>query len=538
MPVTVRSLIDRTELGLKLLEVPEGSASWDAAALDAEIAWAHASDLTDPTPWLEAGQLLLTDGSHLDPETLSDADAAAYVARLRRVGLTGLGYAVGVVHDEVPARLAEACIEARLPLIVVPKSVPFIRIIRHVADVIAEDRNRNIKWSLDAQRAIARATLRPDGLAATLRELEVQLGGWVALYDRLGRRVPVRTQSQPPAEVIDDLDAEVAATLAAGRRAATRISGAGQDITLQTIGSTERLNGVLAVGAAVPLGRAGSDLLASVIGIASIAIEQGRELDQARRELRTGVFELYRAGSVEAAARTLERIGSWVPQGQVRLAVVSGVAELGTLLEQLELHARSAPFGYARVEDELILYWEAERTVDVDVEMAATYGLKLEARAAVLPERLGEPPEVARIISAVAERGFVVGVSSMVEVTAIDEGLREAHTALRRAVQPGQVVEFGRLADQGMLAWLEANEGELPAGRLLAPLLERVDAQALVESVRVWFAHNCAWDPAARELGIHRHTLRGRVDAVGEICGLDLSNFAARAELWAALQLV
>ncbi|MGO4276372.1 helix-turn-helix domain-containing protein, partial [Paenibacillus sp. TAF58] len=47
--------------------------------------------------------------------------------------------------------------------------------------------------------------------------------------------------------------------------------------------------------------------------------------------------------------------------------------------------------------------------------------------------------------------------------------------------------------------------------------------------------HNGTFDSAARELGIHRHTLRARVAEAERLLGRDLSSFHARADLWAAL---
>ncbi len=63
------------------------------------------------------------------------------------------------------------------------------------------------------------------------------------------------------------------------------------------------------------------------------------------------------------------------------------------------------------------------------------------------------------------------------------------------------------------------------------------EREMLLDAVTVWLEHNGAWDPAARKLGVHRHTLRHRVSAVERLTGLDLSQFAGRAELWAVLQL-
>jgi PucR family transcriptional regulator, purine catabolism regulatory protein len=90
-----------------------------------------------------------------------------------------------------------------------------------------------------------------------------------------------------------------------------------------------------------------------------------------------------------------------------------------------------------------------------------------------------------------------------------------------------------------MLGMMESSGGDLVAHRMLKPLNERPagDREILRDSIKVWLAHNCAWDPAAKQLGIHRHTLRNRIAVIEQMLGLDLDRFADRAELWAAIQL-
>ena len=74
---------------------------------------------------------------------------------------------------------------------------------------------------------------------------------------------------------------------------------------------------------------------------------------------------------------------------------------------------------------------------------------------------------------------------------------------------------------------------------MLAPLdhLPEDHRERLLAAARAWFAANTAWDPAARALDIHRHTLRARIDELGDVLNLDLSSFSGRAQLWAALEL-
>lgn len=495
MPLTLRELINTPELNLKLVEGEE------SPNFEHELSWVHSSDLLDPTPWLEAGQLLLTDGSQFTGES----SVSEYVGRLQDAGILGLGYAVGVISESVPEELSEACRTANLPLIVVPGRMPFIRIIRYVADRIAADRSARTTKSIAAQRAIARAALQPNGLAATLHELETQLDCWVALYDQLGRPVRLRTKRSAPSKLTDDLSASVAATLRGAKRASRTLDTEAGEVTLQTIGRTGALLGALVIGKSITGDSQSNDVVASVLGIATIAIEQHRVLDTARHELRRGVLALLEAQATDAAVAALRALGGWVPDGAVMVSAVRGIKNWRATLGELEVLASGGEFAFAQVGEELVV---------------------------VEPARLTPRPSAA----AFEGRELVIGVSRAVELREFAEGLRQARQAADRA-RCGEPVEFEALAQLGMFAWLEAADGSVAAQRLLEPVYSRSDAKELLRDVQVWFAHNCAWDPAARELGMHRHTLRSRVDLVGELCQLDLSDFGARAELYAALQL-
>ena len=117
--------------------------------------------------------------------------------------------------------------------------------------------------------------------------------------------------------------------------------------------------------------------------------------------------------------------------------------------------------------------------------------------------------------------------------------LAEAKRAAARANRERLFVRFEELVSDGMLGTLEAAGGDVVAHRMLQPLRARPagERKMLLDSIEVWLAHNCAWDPAAKQLGVHRHTLRNRVAVIEQLLGLDLDRFADRAELWAAVQL-
>jgi purine catabolism regulator len=476
--------------------------------LETPLVWAHSSDLEDPTPWLAEGGFLLTDGTQFD--VVGEAAwAEGYVGRLVARGVTALGFATQVVHPSVPDRLVAACRSRQLPLVEVADRTPFMAIIRFVGDARAREQRERLEWSLSAQRAVARAALRADGLSAVLGELEKQLGCWVALFDATGQRVPIATRLAPPTDLLAEVEDDVRRALHRGARGGTRIAGPQGDVTLQTLGRARELRGVLAVGTAAPLDPAGHDLVTSVIALASIALDQSRTIDDARRLLRSGLFELMLAGAVDVAARSAEQLWGRLPAAPIRVGVLATELRGRAVQTELELLAERRPgrVFHAEHQGRLVTITGHDDTAEL--------------RKVWQRERVP------------------VGLSTAVSWDELPVALGEAKRAAARTHPDRLFVRFDELVDDGMLGMLEALGGQAVAHRMLQPLEQRPPAERamLLETVAVWLAHNCAWDPTAKQLGVHRHTLRNRVTTVGQLLGLDLDRFSDRAELWAAVQL-
>ena len=501
MTATLASLLAAPGFGLTVL-----TGAPDPRVLEATLAWAHASDLEDPTPWLEPGGLLLTDGVGF-LEDAGAADVDAYVARLAAAGVRALGFAEGVAHDAVPEGLVAACERQSFPLIEVPAATPFMGIIRHVADAIAGEQRARLEWSLAAQRAVALAALRPDGLTAILDELERRLGTWVALFDRTSE--PIRVSSRTPIPDADRAAVTDAARALLARRtmASVRLDRAGGTATLQTIGHGGHMRGVLAVGTGAPLDAAGNDLVSSVIALASIALEQSSTLETARRRLRAGILELLSAGVLDVAGSTAAVLWGRLPSPPFRVLVTELPHPDDSLIEELEVAAD-------RVGGRLFF---------------ADHGARLALLVHAEEESLAGP--------FFDRHGLRVGVSGPVARTEVRRGLTEAARALGHTAPARPRVRFDDLAAMGMLTFLETAGGTGVAERLLEPLRGDAKGAELLRVAAVWLRHLGQWDPAARELGIHRQTLRARIDAVGDALALDLDSVEGRTELWAAMTL-
>ena len=80
MPITLRQLCATEQFGLRVL------AGHDQ--LDRTLTWAHVSELPDPTPFLDGGELLLITGVSL-PTTA--AETTRFVRTLVAAGIAGIG---------------------------------------------------------------------------------------------------------------------------------------------------------------------------------------------------------------------------------------------------------------------------------------------------------------------------------------------------------------------------------------------------------------------------------------------------------------
>ena len=123
-----------------------------ARGLEREITWAHISELSDPTPWLSGGELLLTTGMALGQE---EGAQRLYVERLVSAGVSGLCFGVGFGFEKTPDAMVTAAEEAGLCVLEVPLPVPFIAITKAISAELSEERLRDAQMSVEMHERLA-----------------------------------------------------------------------------------------------------------------------------------------------------------------------------------------------------------------------------------------------------------------------------------------------------------------------------------------------------------------------------------------------
>lgn len=246
MPPRVRDVAAIPALGLRVLAGGEG--------MEQRVRWVASSELEDPGPYLEGGELLLTIGMRLADE---DAGAAGYVERLVAAGVVALGFGVGPVHAVTPPALVTAVHAAGLPLLEVPLPVPFIAVSKAVSGLLAAEEYEQTARGFAAQRDLIRAALDDaDPDQAVLSRLVRHLGGFALLLDPAG--TVVRARPTAAAGRAAELAGEVARLRPRGLLASAVVASADEYVVVHPLGVPGRTRGFLAVGspAAPKIGRA------------------------------------------------------------------------------------------------------------------------------------------------------------------------------------------------------------------------------------------------------------------------------------------
>jgi hypothetical protein len=155
--LTVEGLV--AELGLKLVSGEESARG--------HVRWVHSTELTDPTPWLRGGELLLTTGLQLQ----SAKAQRELIARLAEHEIGGLGFGTGFGHKHLPAALADEARKRAFPLFEVPYELPFIAITERVFAQLLDERYELLQRSMagDVLAEALTGRLYPEELQARLR---------------------------------------------------------------------------------------------------------------------------------------------------------------------------------------------------------------------------------------------------------------------------------------------------------------------------------------------------------------------------------
>ena len=527
MSLSLRKLLQNPSLHLHLVV---GSEEQNAqkpghSAFDEAFEWLHATDMIDPTPFLGPAEVILTLGWQFPvvesadpsiPEVRVAPDRLAriyddYATIVAAHGVIGIGFGSDVVHRGVPHELAQACQRHGLILFDVPYEISFMDLLQEAARVLQRDQTERYTRSLRAQKAIANAATRNDGLSATLRETARQLGCGVALYDPLGR--PITLIEAPGGHLISESQLTPLVVQALEQRQRFRSAQATPEVevVLQMLGETDDPSGVLALTLSRGFDDVSRNVLSSVLALVSVSLEQNQALARSHQTLREALLQLLLSGSTDVTRHIVESV--WGPLPQPPLVTLIGIPQ---------------HFDASRLIPAL-------DTLRVEQHVPAFFAQYRSDTAILLNEADAE-----RFLEQIDSFGLVIGQSRCDDWEGLPCALEEAKKAAEFGLRhdtPG-LTAFSHIWREGMTDLINASDAAHVSRRLLGPLesRDRTHGGDLVHTLRVWLEQHGRLLPTARELGVHRHTLSSRLEQIAQITASDLDDYQTRAEFALALR--
>jgi purine catabolism regulator len=496
--LTVERLL--SEVGLELATGHAGAGR--------PVRWIHSTELLDPTPWLTGGELVLTTGSRLD----DDEQQRAYVERLARHGIAGVGLGVGFEHPALPPALLEAAGEHELPVFAVPYEVPFIAITERAFSHLVSEQYAVLRRSTAIQERLERLVLEERGLDDVMRMVAEAIDGSATVLGAHGETIA----SSGTLEAAT-WEALSAASIAGGDVPAPLRDHA---LVLPVVGRDRgAAQAWLAGVCADPLGDFERLILQQAATVVALELMRLRIARDTERRL---------AGDVLAEALT----GRLHPE---------------------ELSARLRPFGIA--DEVAVLAFATDDPVACEplldaalarADVRALVAVRGKLLCAVVDAGGRDPIELARLARAElrAAHGDVrAAASRATSAQWLRRSFHEARCALEAVrFANGEAPEVASHRDLGSFHLLLSLQDDEALRSYCDGVLAQVEegdpdyAEELLRSLDAYLEHNGHWEHAAAQVFCHRHTLRYRIRRVEELTGRSLSNPRDRIEFWLALR--
>lgn len=483
-PLTIEELLRSPALQLRLLGGAGGAGR--------RVAWAHVSELEDPTPWLLGSELIMTTGLGIPRGA---AAQRTYLERLDDAGVAGLALSAKLHVPPLHPAFLEAAEQRGFPLLEVPLPVPFIAIAQAVAAAVQADMSESLSAQLQVFGSLHWLTAEGLSAAEIFARLEALSGFRLYLCTAEGGALLSGVATPPP---------EFAGLIPRTPDGPPTVPGG----YVLPISASAGPAGFLLAMRRPEVVAAGLAVVQHIATVAALELTIVRhELEIVRREGAETLAELL--GGVfdgPTARRRLARLG-FDTSCQLQLVVLRGIPAAS---EDEALVGRLAGTGVPH----LVLRQEQQILVLLPDDPA--------------PRRLieGLPG-----VSTGASRPFEAGA-------ALDIPRREALWAVSRAEEGGGgLVRFG--ADAAG-RWLVDDPGALRAlttGVLgAARAYDRNHRSDLVATVRTWMERDRHNDSVAFALGIHPNTLAYRLRRFEQLSGRNLASSADLAEVWLALR--
>lgn len=456
-----------------------------------EVSGSAPTELIDPTPFLPPNALVVVSGIAMNFQEERTWDA--YVERLAGVPVAGIAFATGIAHRIMPKGLTAACTRYDVPLIEVPSAVPPLQLDRHVEDVLRAERIALSAQGWDLADECARLANNGAELVTLLASIHRVVQSPLAIYDAFGTVLakypemvswPTGVKKKPTAGI-------------------TRIPlpmGLKDPCHLE----------VRELDPNLPI----TSLLGPASSIIALHLNRSVVVDASRHhEIRSFI----------------EQCGAWDESSQTDVSKAFKALELDSRGKTTLLVANmSGEFAATSWQIRLLLHelFEEVRVTEI---------------GAVLYSLSQGPKES---FSVIAERLLSIDPQQPLLLRTPTKSLDELRLSVVHLQQQLSATAQPTLAPElGLAAVIDATAGRgarVAAEHFLEPITSpsKSKNEALVQTLKVFIAHNAQPSKTCEALFIHRNSLNYRLRKIERLLGIDLATLDGLSTCYLALQLV
>lgn len=457
------------------------------------------TELEDPTEFLAPSSIVLTLGlSFLDRGDQWDS----YVARLAGAGVAAIGFGTGLGHVAIPEELQRAAKMHRVELFEVPRQIPFVSIIRAAHDEFVRRDRRATESLLELQEKLNRVALS-GGIQKVLQEASQLLKAGLCVIDNDRRIIGAAAYRNIDARPFSE------SLIAQGFRSSRVYREDGMNVLAQQmLTQGERFHLLVAVSEK-PIPAAERSAIRHCSGLLDILIQRPQYLRTKQAELNTMALSILLGaeGSQQAIAPVFAHVAD--ADDNVRPVVITADSDKDMA--------------------------RAMACVNSNLESTSRGSFSIELRPRVVAFLFRGTRRVPSVITMFGESKDLIRIAIGAPLSWRNLSMETFQELEMRA----KTVAIGEVAGpaDGVLRWTQDRHvqslmrvrNDETYGRLANYDIK--NKANLTETLSTFLKCGGHVGNTASNLGVHRHTIRTRIQKIAEICECDLENPVTRAEL-------
>ncbi len=447
-----------------------------------KVSWVVSTEYLEPRNWLRGGEFMLMCGWNFRP---SGAMMERYIEHLYRGGLAGLGFGVGIRFKEIPDAILRKADKLGFPVCLVPYELGFEAISRRAVEVIFSE--RQARFSVDG---FLRSRTIEDTLEdrIDLNDIATRLANTLVCDTAFVARpegIIARAVGRPP----DDQ--------ARGRPENAKVERLCTPSVTLEIHCDE-----------TSLGPADNAFIDEMTMAARIHLYKLEAVKRERLRLASDLLHDLSNGALpqDQIASKLSAFG-FDPGGRFHVMVVRDSSDFDAMIGRVE--RLLADFG--------VVHLKSKQKAALELLIGRSDKIACDALAAKIANArsttavgLSRPSTAAQLVQAVKQAHYLSQISSRGVFLPESLGIEELILTI---------------------------DIQAAAGFVRRHLGGDVDPE-LLAAIDVYMGCGFNINLAARKLGIHRHTLRNRLERFAQLTKCDIRDSAQRQNIWMAIKLV